>query len=280
MSKKTELALDGGPFTRMTGWNLCVPSHEKPAEQNWIDDLMFQIFQPKIWHSWGTWPARDYPGRIPMIWSSRSFDESSVRQYLIDFPACEWQMSNEPDNEKQANETPDENIAMILRFNDIAREIGNKYQWLSPAIMLNTKQNGIKWLKDWTQKMRQYNGHISPAAWCIHPYRCDSVAELRKSMSRWWTEFYPIWGHGAPVYLSEVCAEGAPDVDTHKLVMDECARMLQADEVQGVFWFSAYLSRGTGWKYEHYPLTVIDYEAKIVKPSDLGKHWLELAASL
>ena len=106
-------------------------------------------------------------------------------------------------------------------------------------------------------------------------------------MDAWWEWYYrDNQGQGAPVVISEVCAEGSlPDVQAD--VMLECWKLLQNEEkVKGIFWFATYRSgveeqrRSSRNPWQHYHLTTLDHGTQTVAFTELGQYWKELQNGL
>lgn len=269
---------DTGGFLRPRGWGVCVPPQEWAEYGAWVIDGVIAALQPKRWHSWGIWPSGGLAGRVPAVFSDQYFDRDATRQYLADNPACEWMLFNEPDLPQQANMSPEQAVDVTLEFIDMAREVGNEFQWMAPSVTLDTVHNGLEWLTEYMSIMRRRKGIMRPSSWAVHPYTCNSVARLRQSMRNWWN-WYEIWGSGADTIITEVCAEDAP-LSVQMAVMDECAAMLHSKEVAGVFWFAAYKGISDGAPWQHYPLTVLHPETQTVTLTELGRRWKELQHGL
>ena len=267
-------APDAGGFKRLRGWCVCVPPQEWAQRGQWVIDGAMAALQPKRWHTWGIWPATDVAGRVPGVFSDQYFDRAATRRYLADYPAREWKLFNEPEVASQANMTPAQAVDVTLEFIDLARSVGNEFQWMAPSVTINTSHDWLGWLTEYMLIMRRRKGIMRPCAWGIHPYNCATVADLRQSMRKWW-DWYAVWGSGALTVITEVCAEGA-GVAGQMLVMNECAAMLQRKEVAGMAWASAYLASADGVPWEYYPLCTLDIESKTVALTDLGRHWKAL----
>lgn len=265
-------ALPGeGSFCRPHGWGVCAPPQPLEDIGPWVGEQALALLQPVRWHTWGLWPEFDIPGRMPVIWSNTLFNRTEVRQRLMQHPGEVWFLPNEPELPLQASMTPGEAVDLTLEFIDIARSVGNPFQWCSPAVTLDTEFDGLAWLTEYMRIMRTSKGIMRPAYWCVHPYASPNVEQLRSSWQKW-REWYAIWGSGAPVVLNEACAENASLAD-QIAVMDEFRAMLDRGEVVGVFWFSAYLS-GMAWPW--CDLCDVDVETQTVQLNDLGRHWKEL----
>lgn len=241
-----------------------------------------ELLQPDHWHSWGDWPEGGAPGRIPMIYATRYFDQDRVRRRMAAYSGEIWMPPNEPDMPYQADESPESVADLTCRLIDIGQHSGAKWQWGSPAVTLNTEHNGLVWLTRWVEIMRQTKGIAKPFTWFIHPYTCNSVSALHASMDAWWEWYHKDnKGQGSPVVISEVCAEDAgPDVQAD--VMLECWKMFKRGDVKGVFWFATYRSMVEEQKrqkripWQHYALTTLDYATQTVRFTDLGNYWRTL----
>ena len=271
-------APDAGGFLRLRGWCVCVPPQEWAQRGQWVIDGALSVLQPKRWHTWGIWPATDVAGRVPGVFSDQYFDRAATRRYLADYPAREWKLFNEPEVAGQANMTPERAVEVTLEFIDLARSVGNEFQWFAPSVTLDTSHDGLGWLTEYIIIMRRRKGIMRPCAWGIHPYGCSTVDHLRQSMAKWWT-WYEDWGLHAPVVITEVCAEGE-GVAGQIAVMDECKAMLQRGDVAGVAWASAYLASASGTNWQHYPLTTLHPETQTVTLTPLGQRWKELQHGL
>lgn len=73
---------------------------------------------------------------------------------------------------------------------------------------------------------------------------------------------------------TEACAENVPGKAQFE-VMDSMFELLKDGKVSGVFWYSAY-----GWGWHNPALCTFDETERNVTLTDLGRHWLELKASL
>ena len=247
---------------RPTGWGVCVPP------QAGIETMTraLGLLAPARWQSYGTWPDVAYPGRIPVVFSEQYFNRATVAAWLRDKPGCVWMLPNEPEGAGQANMTPAQGVALTLEFIALGQASGQRWQWCSPQVSLTPE--GLAWLTEYVTIMRQYKGIMQPAYWCVHPYRSGSLAQFRASWVAW-RSWYATWGSGAPVVLSEVCAEGSP-LAAQIAVMDEARAMLTRGDVCGVFWFAAH--SGDGMEWPNAALTSAD-GATLTDP---GRHWKAL----
>lgn len=284
---------DAGGFLRLSDWAVCIPPQEWANSGDWVIDGVMEKLKPKSWHSWGIWPAGNVAGRVPAIFSDEYFSREATRQYLTDHPGREWATFNEPEiaggKKMMPSLSPDKAavpdymspelaVDVTLEFIDLAKSVGNEFQWMAPNITLNTSHNGLGWLTEYMSIMRRKKGIMRPCSWGIHPYGCNTVTALRQAMTKWWA-WWETWGSGAPTRITEVCAEGE-GVAGQILVMNECYRMLRDDEVDAVCWASAYKGTSDGTNWQHYALSVLNHETQTISLTPLGEHWKELQHGL
>lgn len=247
-------------FTR-PGWGVCIAPQIGAEAMSTV----LALLNPATWQAYGTWQNVAHPGRLPAIYSEALFDRAAVRAWLAAHPGDTWLLVNEPDEPSQANMTPTQGVALTLEFIDLARQVGNKFQWCSPQVTL--KPAGLAWLTEYMQIMRQYKGIHRPAYWAIHPYPSSSLAAFRAAWAAW-RSWYATWGSGAPVVLSEVCAENAPYA-AQVAVMDEAKAMLNRGEVAGVYWYIASHAPINDWPNA----ALVDDAGRLTA---LGQHWMAL----
>lgn len=282
-------APDAGGFVRPYYWCAGLPSQEWATGGDWVMQKTLELLQPDRWHSWGNWPDSSYPGRIPAIFSTEYFDKERVRRIMESENGLFWMTVNEPEIPGQCDE-PEEAIAdLVCDLIDIGRDADTEWQWGAPSITLTANggsKGGLAWLTEWNKIMRRRRGVAKPFAWMIHPYNSGSLSLLHQSMDAWWEWYYKDnQGQGAPVVISEVCAEGSGE-DVQADVMLECWKMLKLGDVQGIFWFATYRSmveeqrRSRGNPWQHYHLTTLNYETQTVSLTPLGEYWKELQRGL
>ena len=215
---------------RPTGWNVCVAPQDGVSACN----AALGLLSPGVFQAYGLWQAIAGP-RIPVIYSDQLFDRAAVRSWLETCGPATWMLPNEPELPEQANMTVAQGVDLTLEFIDLARSVGNRFQWCAPSVTMTAA--GRAWLTEYASIMRQYKGIHRPAYWCIHPYPSGNLAKSRQSWAAW-RSWAATWAAGAPVVISEVCAENSPLAD-QVAVMNECRAMLTRGEVAGVFWFIA-----------------------------------------
>lgn len=273
--------LDAEAYIRPYGKCVCLPPQEWAASGDWVMQKTLELLQPDRWHSWGDWPDSSYPGRIPMIFATRYFNQDRVAQRMMANSGEVWMGPNEPEMPNQCFESPEAIADLTCTLIDIGQRVNTEWQWGSPAVTLSTEHNGLAWLTEWVKIMRRKRGISMPFTWFIHPYTCNSVQKLEDSMGAWW-EWYAVWGGGkTPVVINEVCAEDAPE-EVQGDVMRRCFEMWKDGDVQGVFWFATYRSgveeqkRQKRIPWQHYALTTLDHSNQTVSLTDLGQYWKNL----
>ena len=279
---------DAGGFLRPYYWSACLPPQEWAAAGDWVMQKTLELLQPARWHSWGNWPQHGYPGRIPAIFSTQYFDHDSVLRRMQANSGEFWMTVNEPEMPDQCNESESAIADLVGDLIDIGRSADTEWQWGAPSVTLTANGgSGLRWLTEWNKIMRRRCGIAKPFAWMIHPYNSGSVSLFHASMDAWWEWYYrDNQGQGAPVVISEVCAEGSlPDVQAD--VMLECWKLLQNEEkVKGIFWFATYRSgveeqrRSSRNPWQHYHLTTLDHGTQTVAFTELGQYWKELQNGL
>lgn len=278
---------DAGAFVRPYDWSAGLPSQEWATGGDWVMQKTLELLQPDHWHSWGNWPDSDYPGRIPAVYSTQYFDKSRVRRIMEAESGLFWMTVNEPEMPDQCDESESAIADLVGDLIDIGRSADTEWQWGAPSVTLTANGgSGLRWLTEWNKIMRRRRGVAKPFSWMIHPYNSGSVSLFHASMDAWWEWYYrDNQGQGAPVVITEVCAEGS-DIDVQADVMLECWKALKRGDVKGVFWFAAYRSmieeqrRSPHNPWQHYPLTTLDYETKTVSLTPLGLYWKELQQSI
>jgi hypothetical protein len=262
------MSIEAAAMFRPTGWNVCA----QPQAGALIVERCLALLQPARYHAYGMWPEINFPGKVPMAYSHELFAGERISQWMRELPGDAYMLFNEPERPEQAATTWQQAVDDTLLLMQMAREAGSPWQLCSPAVavnMIDFDALGTEgWLTKYASRMRQYENIFRPAYWCIHPYRSGNFTQFRQSWALW-KSWYATWGSGAPVILSEVCAEGSPLAD-QKAVMLECKRMLDRGEVAGVYWFIANGSAGMDWP------TAALCNASGTARTALGDYWLTL----
>lgn len=224
-----------GGYIRPYGRNVCLPPQEWFTHGDWVMWKTLELLQPDRWHSWGDWPEHGYPGRIPMVFATRYFDQDRVLRRMQARSGEFWANVNEPEMPNQCFEPAEAIAELTCKLIDLGQRSGSNWQWGSPAITLSTEYNGLAWLTQWLEIMRQKKGIAKPFTWFIHPYTSNTVQRFHDSMGAWWEWYHkPGNGQGAPTVIHEVCAEDA-DEDTHADVMLECDKLLRSGKIKASF---------------------------------------------
>lgn len=264
-------------IVRPTGWGVCVPYQLVAQHGSWIAERELDILQPDAWHSYSIAPVCDHLGFVPVIYSDRLFDRDAVRQRMLEYPGETWMLFNEPERPEQAAMAPDRAVDVTMDFLRLAWETNTPMQWAGPGIATGMLDcSGIDWMTrymrgDDTRPGLRLRGISRPTYWQVHCYRSPSLARFRSSWSAW-QDWYAVYGCGAPIILSEACAEDAPLAE-QVAVMRECRSLLDQGSVAGVFWFSTHASFDTGWT--NAALCSVDVSSQRVSLTELGRRWQE-----
>lgn len=259
---------------RPTGWGVCISPQEANTHGPWVAEQALKLLKPAWYANWDVDPVAPASDTafVPMVWGPGS-DAGRVAQRLAGCPGETWLLWNEPERPDQANMTPAEAAERSRDFLRSAWAAGHEFQWAAPGVSVNMEdRNGLLWLTEYTKDMRRH-GVQRPTYWHVHGYRSRSLAEFRRSW-RQFQDWYTAWGVGAPVVLSEVCAEGA-GYSAQVAIMDEVDWLIKTKSIIGAGWFIAtHSSRVVDWPEA--ALCAVDAETQTVSLTALGQKFLQL----
>jgi hypothetical protein len=257
---------------RPHGWCVCIDRQYPEKYGLWIAERQLALLNPAHWLDWHHTPIIDDPRHVPMMWNGGALASGDVARRMKSVSAQTWLLFNEPERPEQANMNPSMARRQTQAFLRMAWEDDNEFQWTSPAVSVNMQDfDGLAWLTEYVRQLRR-RGISRPSYWNIHLYHSETRARLEHAWEAW-AKWYEVWGSGAPVIVSEVCAENQPYKD-QAAVMNGCHDLLRNGDVSGVFWFVGHAENG----WTNCSLCAVDLDALTVALTPLGEHWLELQA--
>lgn len=141
--------------------------------------------------------------------------------------------------------TPLAAMTMTQDFLRIAWAEGREFQWAAPGVSVTTADyDGLEWLTEYVKLCRRRCGIQRPSYWHIH-LNAPSGAAFRAAWQRW-ENWWITWGAGAPVIISEVCAQNAP-LGEQASVMEQTDGLMITGHVAAAFWFTASQSTYVEW---------------------------------
>lgn len=260
---------------RLTGFGVGIPPQLVWREGTWIVEQEFDLLGPRPFLNWGPSPVLERAGWTfaPMVYNANHYDQH-VTTRLDNSPGEEWLLFNEPERPEQANMTPAEAADTTRRFLRDAWDAGNEFQWSAPGVWVGPDtHDGLAWATEYVQNLRR-NGISRPTYWHVHGYRSTTLAQFNAGWARF-KAWYNTWGSGAPIILSEICAEAAP-LANQIAIMDRVAGMLRSSEISCAFWFSSHISDNSQWQSA--ALCTVDVVAQQVALTPLGQHFVGLAS--
>lgn len=258
---------------RLSGFGACVPPELVGREGTWIVEREFDLLGPRCFLNWAPDQVIERDGFTfaPMVWNVSHLGQQ-VTNRMTSNPRETWLLWNEPERPEQANMTPVAAADMTRSFLRMAWDVGNEFQWAAPGVWIGPDANdGLAWATANAQNLRR-RGISRPSYWHIHGYRYTTLAQFDDNWKRFET-WYATWGAGAPVILSEICAEAAP-VANQIAIMDRVAGMLRSGELSAAFWFASHTSSSETW--QNAELCDVDTRAQTVRLKPLGEHFVGL----
>ncbi len=256
---------------RPQGWGVGIPPETLPG--TWAGQAVLDLLQPAWFYNWQPDPVGERAGSVfvPMVWDGTLDTRHASR--LEDHPGETWLFMNEPERPEQANTDPATAADLTRDFLRMAWDEGGEFQWCAPGVAVNMDDHdGLAWATEYVQDIRR-RGISRPSYWHVHCYRSTTAAQFWQGWGNW-RLWYEVWGVGAPVVISEVCAEAASYAN-QTAVMLAVDSLLQSGEVTAAAWFSSHKSDVSQWPQS--TLTTIDAVAQTVALTPLGQHFVGLA---
>lgn len=259
---------------RPHGFGICIPPQSVWADGAWIAEQELELLRPPWYMAWGPDAlVADQRDAVfcPMIY--RDLDARHASR-LAEEPGETWLFFNEPERPEQSGLTPEQaRIAtrVILReLQDVNVEFQTAFGGFAADM---SDAPGTAWGANYFQLLRRREAIRGGNYVHVHGYRSSSVAQFWRSWDKF-RAWYAVWGGGAPVILSEVCAENAPysvQVD----VMMAVQGMLNSGEIAAAAWFSAHVSSvSSGWP--NAALCNVDVANQRVSLTPLGQFYVGL----
>lgn len=249
---------------------MCIP--RQTATQN-IATQELALLRPQCYMDWSAigYGEPDGVTFLPMLWGKDWSREIVANRLLSSKQGEVWLLANEPEFAQQANMSPKEVADMTWDFIDLAQATDSEFQWAAPGVAVNwDSTDGLLWMEEYVQIISRKKGLARPHYWHIHSYRSPSGRRFTEGWTAW-VKWYEKWGRGAPVILSEVCAE-AGDIEAQKNVIEQVNLLLASGAVHAALWFTAHVTHTGDWA--NAALTTSDAEG-VVKLTPLGEYWLE-----
>lgn len=258
---------------RLTGFGVGIPPQLVRREGSWIQEQEFDLLGPRCFTNWSHDPIVERDGftYAPMVWGA-SHNPARIAQRMTTNEGETWLLWNEPERPEQANIDPALAANLTREFLRTAWDTDREFQWAAPGVCIGSDSyDGLEWATIYAKNLRR-RGISRPTYWHIHAYRSPSRQRFFDSMARW-QEWYQVWGAGAPVIMSEVCAESAPYVAQIE-VMEGVAVLLRNGTLTAAFWFSSHVSNDSQW--HNAALCSVDTANQQVKLTPLGEHFVGL----
>lgn len=259
---------------RLTGFGVGIPPQLVRREGAWIVEQEFDLLGPRCFFNWGIDPIGERDGFTfaPMVYGAGSSERNTIER-LDQYPGETWLLWNEPERPEQSNIAPEIAAELTRDFLRLAWSVGREFQWAAPGVWLGPDSNdGLEWATIYAKNLRR-RGISRPTYWHIHAYRSPNRQRFFDSMARW-HQWYRVWGSGAPVIMSEVCAETG-EYEDQVAVMDEVLALLRNGTLAAAMWFSSHVSDDSQW--HNAALCTVDVAAQTVALTALGEHFVGLA---
>lgn len=255
-------------MNRPVGWGIGIPPETSTPE---IVQAELDLLKPQHYMNWRHTPyeAQTDAFFLPMAWG-KDFNRAGVASRLASNPGEIWLLWNEPEWADQANMSPQEAADLTWEFLTLAEQLDTEYQWAAPGVAINWDDtDGLLWMTEYVKILRRKKGIMRPSYWHIHGYRSPFARKFTDGWQKW-VEWYNVWGVGAPVILSEVCAEAA-ELEAQKTMINMVNVLLSTGSVVAATWFSSHPSRVSNWV--NAALTeVVD---GVVRLTTLGEYWMQ-----
>ena len=192
------------------------------------DDIptMLERLNPAWWYDW-RFECTGSPGYVPTIWNDKIWAQhfDAIESLIMRWPEQFWLLWNEPEQERQANMTP-ERAAQLT--GDIAGSYGLNYA--APGVSLT--RAGYEWLDAYMAA-----GGPVPPVWHIHIY--DTLTPST------WSQKWALWrgwmrenGCERPTIVSETNGWSEGTYGQQRMV-EHMATMLETDDLlRAVAWFA------------------------------------------
>ena len=255
---------------RPAGWGVCIPKQTIASSTQVQQEL--DLLRPQSYMNWSSVPFGVETDAVflPMLWDA-GFSRNQLWESLTNDPGQIWLLWNEPERPEQANMTPLEAANLTCEFLSIAQTVDKEFQWAAPGVSVGWDDvDGLGWLTDYMTILRRRRGIMRPAYWHIHSYRSPRKSSFTDGWSKW-VEWYNVWGVGAPVILSEVCAEAA-SIEEQKGMIDLTNILLDTGSITAALWFSTHASRVSNWV--NAALTEMRTDGTVAL-TELGRYWTD-----
>ena len=229
---------------RPRGWGISI---QPQGTGDQAAGALLELLKPLCYHNWSIRPfAVDAPVTFaPSVYSAALLDELAVAEEMAQRPGNTWLLLNEPERPEQAAMTPWAAMTTTQEFLSVAWAEGEEFQWAAPGVSVTTADyDGLEWLTEYVKLCRRRCGIQRPSYWHIH-MKAPSGAAFSAAWQRfenWWIT----WGAGAPVIISEVCAQNAA-LSEQVSVMEQTDGLLISGHVAAAFWFTASPSTYVEW---------------------------------
>ena len=255
---------------RPKGWGFGMPL-ETAGASTWILQKELDTFSPKWYMNWSQEHIVSKPGCVftPMTWDA---SDVSIIARMQSNPGETWLLFNEPERPEQNNKLPSIAANETRVFLENAWNANVEFQWAAAGVGPGTTDyDGLAWMTEYVQDLRR-KGISRPNYWQFHGYQSKNVAEFDATWSKIMA-WYNVWGSGAPIIISEVCAEGN-DLYNQKQVMNRVNTLLATGQIVAASWFSSHASAVANWT--NACLATFNVNNQTITKTALGNHWLSL----
>lgn len=255
---------------RPEGWGFGVPL-EAIYGNEWILQKELDAFNPKWYMNWGQNHYFTKPGCVfaPMAWDPSA---SEVTARIQSNPGETWLLYNEPERPEQNNISPEAAADKTRAFLENAWSTGKEFQWAAAGVGPGTTDfDGLVWMTTYIQNLRR-KGIGRPNYLHFHGYQSKNLTEFNQSWGKL-MDWYEVWGAGAPIIISEVCAEGN-DLYNQKQVMNRVNELLVTGQIAAASWFSSHRSAVANWTNAY--LATFNISNRTITKTALGNYWMSL----
>lgn len=269
-------------------WGVAVsetPTNHHPALWNRGDTFALSKVLAELgappWYDWQHYPSvtlEPYVDRwTPMIFNPGKADlYKNIGAYDGGFLL----VGNEPESGlggiRYKGEGGVERFAMdVVRMASVLAEQGMSLAWCAPNG--NVNRPNMPWFEAFSKRMMTVDwlfGLRVPHVWGVHLYGFWDGQTFHRDWYRMSVRDLMAWhsanGYGAPMLITETCAEGAPLYE-QMWMMEEIRKLVGRPEFLGAYWFSSqrHWHRGAYWTSE-----LVDDNGQL---TPLGAHWKTLA---
>ena len=200
------------------------------------DDIpaMLERLNPAWWYDW-RFECTGSPGYVPMIWSDAMFVQNfdAIESLIMRWPEQFWLLWNEPEQEKQANMTP-ERAAQLT--GDIAGSYGLNYA--APGVSLTA--SGYRWLDAYMAA-----GGPVPPVWHVHIYWTQEPAQWSDAWAKW-LDWMRANDCVRPTIVSETNAWTESAYGQRRMIEHVCMMLDTEPLLRAVAWFATRFTWGAG----------------------------------